>query len=222
MILCIDTANTIGSVALVTDTHILAEKQNTETASHGIFVQPAIQALLTEQSISWDAVDAVAVANGPGSYTGVRVGLATAKGICFALKKPLILLNSLQIMAYTYYNQMNQEQSHTTIVPMIDARRMEVFTAAYNHLYQELLTPRAVVLTQEFLESWSMPAVFIGNGAAKVAQFLPEASIDASITSTAANMQWLAYQAWEQQNFTSLIDSEPFYCKAFYDTRLAR
>jgi len=112
-------------------------------------------------------IDAIAVTNGPGSYTGLRVGLSSAKGLCFALNKPLILLNTLEVMALA---SIEQPENSTLFCPMIDARRMEVFTALYDRNLSVVIAPCAMVLdNQSFIDKLANnKIVFSGSGSSKL------------------------------------------------------
>lgn len=131
LILHIDTATNYASICISKDDVVLGFEENAEQKNHASFLQPAIKAMFAKCNFNLSDIDAVAVTNGPGSYTGLRVGLASAKGLCFALNKALILLNTLQVMAAASIESKKEEDIDILFCPMIDARRMEVFTALY-------------------------------------------------------------------------------------------
>src|ERR1700743_3579677 len=132
-IIQIETATTVCSIALANQGRILAVKQLNERNVHAEAITLFIQDVLNEAGVKYEELQAVAVSCGPGSYTGLRIGVSTAKGLCFALDKPLIAVETLACMAAGVVSRFpDQLDSETLLCPMIDARRMEVFTAIYN------------------------------------------------------------------------------------------
>jgi tRNA threonylcarbamoyladenosine biosynthesis protein TsaB len=172
-ILIIDTALEEAIVALSKDGKIIAELTNKETHSHASFIQVAIANLLEEQQMAISELDAIAVTLGPGSYTGLRVGLATAKGIAYTLQKPLIGLSTLTALANAVKHLApNSIEPATQIFAMIDARRMEVFGAIYDTNCNPLVQEQAMVLDQEKWNSLiHQPTICIGNGMEKTKAF---------------------------------------------------
>src|SRR4051812_42192427 len=164
LILNIDTAINVATVGFADGSNIIAEQTSEDQKNHAAFVQSAISQLLEAHQLSLLNIDAVAVVNGPGSYTGLRVGLASAKGLCYALGKPLILLNTLEVMALTTISLFPGKD--TLHCPMIDARRMEVFTAVYNHELHPLLTPQPMILSVNSFNNFLLyeKIVFSGSG----------------------------------------------------------
>jgi tRNA threonylcarbamoyladenosine biosynthesis protein TsaB len=233
LILNIDTAGQQGLVVLAKDGITVASQMDVQPMQHASFLQPAVQRLMAETGYTLQQLDAIAVSNGPGSYTGLRVGLASAKGLCHALNKPLLTLSTLQVMAKSAIDENSQNPVFSSLghamptifCPMIDARRMEVFFGLYDAKANELLAPSAVIVTEEFLqEQLSQNAiVFFGNGADKWqkiavnanAYFLPQLPIPSAALST------LSYQVFLQNDFADLAYSEPFYCKEFYNVGAA-
>ncbi|MEO7210859.1 MAG: tRNA (adenosine(37)-N6)-threonylcarbamoyltransferase complex dimerization subunit type 1 TsaB, partial [Chitinophagaceae bacterium] len=132
LILNIDTSATRAFIVLSSDEKCLASIANNEQKTHASFVQPAIKEIFSKSTFSLTDIDAVSVVAGPGSYTGLRVGMASAKGISYALQKPLILLDTLALMALAAIEAPAYKNFEGLICPMIDARRMEVFTAIFN------------------------------------------------------------------------------------------
>jgi tRNA threonylcarbamoyladenosine biosynthesis protein TsaB len=177
VILNIDTALDIACISIAKDGVVINSVSNTEQKDHGGFLQPAIKALLDDATISVGDLDAVAIAAGPGSYTGLRVGMASAKGLCYALKKPLITVGTLEILTFAAVQQYNNTtiSSSSLLCPMIDARRMEVFTALYDFSLKPVLDPFALVLDENsFAKSLLKNQVlFFGNGSAKWEAYLP-------------------------------------------------
>ena len=172
-LLIIDTALEEAIVALSKDGKMVAELTNKETHSHASFIQVAIAKVLAEQQMAIGELDAIAVTLGPGSYTGLRVGLATAKGIAYALEKPLIGLSTLSALANAAIQLApNTMASPFKIFAMIDARRMEVFGAVYDSSCKTILQEQAMVLDQAKWNSLiHQPTLCIGNGLAKTKDF---------------------------------------------------
>lgn len=215
-ILLINTALEEASIAWCMDGRVVSEKINTVTQEHAGFVQPAIESLTKEINVSLPELDAVAVMNGPGSYTGLRVGLASAKGICYALNKPLITINTLHWIAYG-----NQSNQVLYIVPMIDARRMEVFTAQYTMSMQCISKPEAKILDEKsFSELLELnQVVFVGNGSQKWSTICKHPhALFPEPKHTSQHFAELAYQLHVKNNYADLAYSEPEYTKAFYST----
>src|ERR1700753_3208528 len=132
MILQIETATTVCSVALSNNGEVLAVKQMDQRNIHAEVITLYIEELLTSTGTKYNELDAIAVSSGPGSYTGLRIGISTAKGLCFALDKPLIAVETLEAMASGAMNYDGYAiDADTLLCPMIDARRMEVFTAVF-------------------------------------------------------------------------------------------
>ncbi len=174
LILSIDTATENASVCLSANGNILAALQNQDQKNHAAFVQPAIQQVMKMANLDLNQIDAVAVTNGPGSYTGLRVGLASAKGLCYALQKPLLLLNTLELMAFASIQQQESKSENMLFCPLIDARRMEVFTAVYDKTLNPIVAPQAKILDEnsfsDLLESNII--IFSGSGHPKLKTLL--------------------------------------------------
>ena len=170
LILNIDTATEHASVCLSKDEVVLEVIESNEQKNHASFVQPAIQQLMMRTSWQLSDIDAVAVTSGPGSYTGLRVGLSSAKGICYALDKPLILINTLEVMAESilvHYQSIHQLIDKSTFIcPMIDARRMEVFAAVYDKSMNEKIPAHSLIIDETSFASEliSGNVLFCGNG----------------------------------------------------------
>jgi tRNA threonylcarbamoyladenosine biosynthesis protein TsaB len=213
-ILNIDTAVVTASVCLADGEELLALQTNPDQRAGASWLHTAIRDVLREAGLRLEAIDAVAVSAGPGSYTGLRVGMAAAKGLCFATGKPLITVGTLNMMA-----QAAMGASTALLCPMIDARRMEVFTAVYDQIGEEVLSPTNLILNEnsfsDLLSHYHI--LFFGNGSAKFQQATghPHA-LFASIDATAQHMIPLSAQAFNTKNFADLAYSEPFYGKDFY------
>ncbi|MBX2930838.1 MAG: tRNA (adenosine(37)-N6)-threonylcarbamoyltransferase complex dimerization subunit type 1 TsaB [Chitinophagaceae bacterium] len=225
LLLHIDTATESAGIYLSENNQLIASEQNHEQKNHASFIQPAIQKILQQQNKSLHNIDAVSVVNGPGSYTGLRVGLASAKGICYALNKPLITLNTLHIMAYTIHHNIQHilpENNHSTPIlycPMIDARRMEVYCALYNQHLQEVFKPTALIIhEQTFSEELNQHyIVFSGNGHDKFKHICTHPhAIYSAITYTQNSIIALAEEDFNKKQFANLPYSQPFYLKEVY------
>jgi tRNA threonylcarbamoyladenosine biosynthesis protein TsaB len=215
LILNIDTALDTASVALAENGIIIRSLSNATQKDHAQFVHTAIKKLFDDTGKVPAALDAISVVIGPGSYTGLRVGMATAKGLCYAWKQPMIGIGSLAIISHSA-NAYAQSISNSIICPMIDARRMEVFTALFDQNGNCLLSPHAMILNaQSFeIELQRQPIVFTGNGADKLALIVqhPNAHVYHSVelpTSFAS----LSQISFNQKEFLDIHLSEPLYVK---------
>lgn len=223
LLLNIDTATSYAGVCISNDTQVLATEESRDQKNHGAFIQPAIQKLLKQLDISISAIDALVISAGPGSYTGLRVGLSTAKGLCYALQKPLIMINTLEVMAYASILAIGDLQSASgdfLYCPMIDARRMEVFTALYNAQLKCLSKPAALVLTEiptGFL-SVEKQIVFSGSGSPKFKKInLLKNAVFIENEHTVQHLAVLGAKAFDRKEFADLAYSEPFYVKEFFN-----
>ncbi|MGL4359733.1 MAG: tRNA (adenosine(37)-N6)-threonylcarbamoyltransferase complex dimerization subunit type 1 TsaB [Sediminibacterium sp.] len=223
LLLCIDTATEYAATCISKDGIMLAKRENADLKNHGSFLQPAIQSLCLETGIPLADIDALAVTAGPGSYTGLRVGMASAKGICFTLQKPLITINTLALIAHAANIKIGwREEPNYLIYPMIDARRMEVFMGIYKSDLEELQAPKAFILPDDYLHTLdpSVPILFCGNGAKKI----PEKPTNLkyhihTAPHTIEDMIALSEQVYRANRFADLAYIEPIYAKAFHDTR---
>ena len=223
-ILNIDTATDIAYISLSRDGEILGEISNANQKDHGSFLQPAIEALLQKTSIALKDLDAVAVAAGPGSYTGLRVGMASAKGLCYALNKPLINISTLEILAFAAIKISAEITANKALFcPMIDARRMEVFTALYDENLRIIKEPCATVLNENSFANGLLnnPIVFFGNGSTKWKNICthPNAVFLTDLNNPLA-MSKLASTKFRNEEFADLAYVEPFYLKEFFGSEL--
>ncbi len=221
-LLNIDTATEHAGVCLSNNGEILAIMESVDPKNHASFVQPAIQQVMAQAGQPLTAIDAVAVTGGPGSYTGLRVGLSTAKGLCFALKKPLIMVNTLEVMAFAVISETGAQTvaayPNQLYCPMIDARRMEVFTALYNSKLQSYLPPTAMVLDENsFIDDLKDNIiVFSGSGSEKGRIITAPNAQFSSVHYNTAHLAALAEKAYKASLFVDIAYSEPFYLKEFY------
>ena len=215
LIINIDTATEYGSVCLSNNGIVLGYINSSEQKAHATFVHMAVEALLSESNKSLNDLNAVAITAGPGSYTGLRVSMASAKGFCYALSIPLIAVNTLKVMAYAALSQSND----LLCCPMIDARRMEVFTALYNRDLNELVQSGPVILDENFLIDYISEnrIIFIGNGVAKYrAKYNHPNCIFIEIKSDATHLAKMAINYYKQHFFEDSTYFEPKYLKSIY------
>ncbi|MCU7551704.1 tRNA (adenosine(37)-N6)-threonylcarbamoyltransferase complex dimerization subunit type 1 TsaB [Chitinophagaceae bacterium LB-8] len=214
LILNIDTAVQTASVCLSRDGENMGLKINPSQKDHAAWLHIAINDLLQQHSLSLSSLDAIAVSAGPGSYTGLRVGMATAKGLCYALNLPLITVGTLQMMAMAAVDEPTD-----LLCPMIDARRMEVFTATYNKSLTEVILPSNIILTETYLLDLleNNTITFFGNGSTKFLKLINNNNaIFKQLDATAEHLAKLSNTFFIQQKFSDLAYSEPFYGKEFY------
>jgi tRNA threonylcarbamoyladenosine biosynthesis protein TsaB len=225
LFLLIDTASDKALACLANEQRILALAVNEDQKNHAAFIQPAIQQLAEEAAIGLNQLDAIAVTGGPGSYTGLRVGMATAKGLCYALQKPLIVLNTLELIAMAAQGILKADsqlpKGDFYYCPMIDARRMEVFTAMYNADMQEVEPVHAKILDGNSYSNYSgSPIVFCGKGSAK---FRPIHPVDTDIFIEENYPARIILQKtiinYLEKEFSAVAYAEPLYGKAFYNTQ---
>ncbi len=217
IILAIDTAQESASVCLTKNKHLVATRLNTRQMDHAIWIHSALEEIRKEAGIDWNQVDAIAVSNGPGSYTGLRVGLSTAKGLCFALQKPLITISTLEMMAWGM-----KEYATDLICPLIDARRMEVFYAIYSKNIELIEGPSAKILQQKSFDNFlnEHQIVFAGSGSKKL-QELPFSHENATFVNIVFDCSLLILPSLDKfgkGEFADLAYTEPLYVKEFYST----
>ena len=214
LILNIDTAVDTASVSLAKDGRMLSIEKNEKQKDHTGWLHLAIREIFEKNNSELKTVDAIAVTGGPGSYTGLRIGMATAKGICYALNKPLITLNTLQVMA----NAAKDEKADL-LCPMIDARRMEVFAAIYSKDMQIIKQPAAIEINEKsFDDELSTNTIcFFGNGSTKFQSIKRNINaIFSSIIADASSMISLSEEIFKQKDFADLAYAEPLYLKEFH------
>ena len=215
LVLNIDTSVETASVCLSDHTEMLQLRVNTGRKTHVSWLHPAIQKIISDQQIKITAIEAIAVTIGPGSYTGLRVGLSAAKGLCYALGIPLITVNTLEVMAYSTKN----EPGGSLLCPMIDARRNEVFTAVYKKDLLEVIKPCNMIINEKSFDELlvSGKIIFSGNGALKLKSLIhhPNA-IFSNKAATAADMIHLSAGYFQQNRFSDVAYTEPLYLKEFY------
>lgn len=222
LILSLETSTKVCSVCLFKDNEIIANKELFEANSHATHLTVFIQDLFADLAdYSLSDIDAVAVSSGPGSYTGLRIGVSVAKGICYALKKPLIAITSLEVLAYSVKKDMGLKD--VLLCPMIDARRMEVYTTFFNanmHMQQ--------CITAEIIDEYSFAnelerqlVFFFGDGAAKCEEVINHhnAIFLENRVPLASNMIIPALNKFRESDFEDVAYFEPFYLKDFVATK---
>ncbi len=218
LILNIDTASEQAHVSLAEDGKILHTLSNESQKEHASFLQAAIEQLTKFTDVHLKDIDAVAVTAGPGSYTGLRVGMASAKGLCYALKKPLITIGTLEILTASALQIFPTGSESFLYCPMIDARRMEVFTAIYKHDLTTRLSPCAIILDElsfekELLEN---KILFFGSGSAKWKLMCKHSNAAfETVTILPESMSKFSNSLFAERKFTDLAYSEPLYLKEF-------
>jgi tRNA threonylcarbamoyladenosine biosynthesis protein TsaB len=216
LILNIDTALETAGISLVENGKSLFMAENKSQKDHASWLHPAITRLMQEGGFQMTDLGAIGVAAGPGSYTGLRVGMAAAKGLCYALGIPLIAESSLRAMALA---ALEQGARTDLLCPMIDARRMEVFAAVYQADLVELLPPLALVIDEnsfaEFIASHSLS--FFGGGSHKCKPLLAATSaVFMDINYHSGYLGILTNLRYLQGEFTDVVYGEPVYTKEFY------
>ena len=219
LLLNIDTATEHASVCLSDDGNVLALEKSSDQKNHASFIQPAIKKIFSEANIEFNSIDAIAVSAGPGSYTGLRVGLSSAKGLCYALHKPLILINTLEVMAKAAIDAQTNIENEILFCPMIDARRMEVFTALYTKDLKSILSPRALIINETTFVEYAdrNKIIFSGSGSAKLEKIFTHANAEfVDVQHNASHLGMLAATAFNKKKFTDVAYSEPVYLKEFF------
>lgn len=222
LILGIETATSVCSVALVKDGKLLAIRETVGARDHSAALTTYIAEVFTETGLVYTQVDAIAVSMGPGSYTGLRIGVSSAKGLCYALDKPLIAIDTLKSLAWLALQKLNQLGKNTeniVLVPMLDARRMEVFTAVFDRNLQIIEPVNALVVTEDSFRSLEgKEIIYFGDGASKCASLFESMKgyffLD-TITLSAVAICSLAEAEYINNNFADVAYCEPFYLKDF-------
>ena len=220
VILNIDTSVETASVSVSKDGVLLSYLKNTVQKEHASFLHNAVNLVLTEASLDIKKLDAIAVVNGPGSYTGLRVGLASAKGLCYALNKPLITIGTLNALAAAAISSTKEPNSGSALFcPMIDARRMEVYTAIFDDTMTERIPASALILHESSFEKMLTEnnMFFFGSGSVKWRNMInsKKAYFVDAVDPTAAICQ-LSHTKYLNNDFSNLSYCEPLYVKEFF------
>ncbi|MHB8260320.1 MAG: tRNA (adenosine(37)-N6)-threonylcarbamoyltransferase complex dimerization subunit type 1 TsaB [Bacteroidia bacterium] len=233
-ILCLETSSTVCSVCVTANDKVLTYKETNNGYSHSESLHVFIQDVLKEANLTVKQISAVAVSKGPGSYTGLRIGVSSAKGLCYALQIPLISIDTLQSMAYAVASKkaplscgeglgVRSKQEDMLYCPMLDARRMEVYCAVYNRDLETIIPVNALVLDEKSVEVFTLnkPICFFGDGMPKAKDLLQSKGhslfIEAIFPSS-LSMAALAFKKFGLQQFEDVAYFEPFYLKEFFTT----
>ena len=233
MILCLETSTAVCSVALVDNNNVIALRESLDGQNHAEKITIFIDEVMKEANISYNELEAIAVSKGPGSYTGLRIGVSTAKGLCYAMEKPLIAIDTLAAMTEGFLD--NNFDNNTNIMssslslssslssifcPMIDARRMEVYSAFFTGDMKKISETEALIIDESSFSDLKLNhhLYLFGDGADKlVSLFENEENITVieKFHCSAAYMARLAEEAFKNNNFVDTAYFEPFYLKDF-------
>ncbi|MBC7417074.1 MAG: tRNA (adenosine(37)-N6)-threonylcarbamoyltransferase complex dimerization subunit type 1 TsaB [Pedobacter sp.] len=220
-ILLLETATNVCSVALAIDGNVVSLKEEGGSNLHASNLTLFIQEVMEQAGIVYGDLNAVSISKGPGSYTGLRIGTSTAKGLCFALDIPLIAIETLVMMAKGFIDR--NPAYNGLICPMIDARRMEVYTAVFDKELKNLLQTEAKIIDGVSFSNVLLAnkLTFIGDGAAKCKEVIihKNAMLCEDNFNSAGNMATLAEEAFLRNNFEDVAYFEPFYLKDFVFTK---
>ena len=221
MILCLETATPVCSVALNESCCTIALRESEKQNAHSEKITNFIREVMETAGIGYNQLDAVAVSQGPGSYTGLRIGVSTAKGICYAADLPLMAIDTLEAMAYGMKAKLGtQLADNDLLVPMIDARRMEVYASVFDANLQKIEDTAALIIDENsFADLRKNHHLWLfGDGAPKLKQLFenqPNITIIDGFKPSAAYMLPLADKALREQRFVDVAYFEPFYLKDF-------
>ncbi|TAH00227.1 MAG: tRNA (adenosine(37)-N6)-threonylcarbamoyltransferase complex dimerization subunit type 1 TsaB [Sphingobacteriales bacterium] len=221
IILLIESATKSCSVAIAQNGLVLVKKEINEQNAHATSLTLFIEEVILEAKITYHQINAIAVSKGPGSYTGLRIGVSTAKGLCYALNIPLLAISTLEAMAKGFITQNKISQSSSALFcPMIDARRMEVYCAMYDVYGTEILKTEAKIIDEHSFNDILDKRIvhFFGDGAVKCTNALlaqSNASISDSHINSATDMSMIAYSKFLINDFEDVAYFEPLYLKEF-------
>ncbi|AWX45145.1 tRNA N6-adenosine threonylcarbamoyltransferase [Flagellimonas maritima] len=215
LILNLETATTNCSVSLSNGDGIIVLKENNASSySHSEQLHVFIEEVMKEASFSFSDIDAVAISKGPGSYTGLRIGVSAAKGLCFSLDVPLISVPTLQSMAFQL--DINDDE---VIIPVLDARRMEVYSAVYNSNHIKIRETKAEIVNENSFAEYAIKtkAHIVGSGAEKCKEFLkhPNFNFNTVIVPSSKEMALISYKKFQKGLFEDVAYFEPYYLKDF-------
>ncbi len=217
-IISIETATPVGSVALHNNGTLLALRKNHDQRKHGENITLFVNEVVKEAGISLQNIDAIAVSKGPGSYTGLRIGVSAAKGLCYGLSIPLVAINTLEGLVHHPLLDSYREND-ILFCPMIDARRMEVYCALYTNTGTLVQDTQALVIDDNAFHAPlnKKQILFFGSGAEKCKTILnhPNTLFVDAIEASAEVVGKLVFKKFEQQQFENMAYFEPFYLKEF-------
>lgn len=221
-LLNIHTSTETAIVNLCNSGEVITTVTNDEQKRHAAYLHPAIRQVLTDNSVKLNDLKAIGVTAGPGSYTGIRVGLATAKGLCYALNIPLLLFNTLEVMSFSAIESIGDTKA--LYCPMIDARRMEVFTGVYDHQLNEMSPPSSVILNEnsfgDLLRQY--PIYFFGSGSGKFKHLAKNSynsykmSFEEGLNITSRSICSFSWIKFQSGDFENPSRARPFYLKDFH------
>ncbi len=213
-ILSIETSSKNCSVALSHQGQLIqCLEEVSQEYIHAERLHTLIEQLMQNNQLSLSSLQAIAISKGPGSYTGLRIGVSAAKGLCFALNIPLIAIDTTELLAF-HARQIAAQSCY--YLPMIDARRMEVYCALYNQALEVIEPVHAQIIESNFFDQQKeSPLVVVGDGVAKCSSFIPQSVQQIHTLPSAAMMTVLAQQQYDNQSFVSVAYFEPFYLKEF-------
>ena len=220
-IILIETSTSLCSVALAENGKVVCERLSEEPRAHASLTAPFVNDILKERGLRVSDCDAVAVSKGPGSYTGLRVGVSTAKGLCFGAGIPLVSVGTLDTLVWQAIGEGLVPDTCGYIIPMVDARRMEVYTAVFSAEGKQLTPTEASVINEDSFKEYRSqgPVLFIGDGAGKCQDVLqaPDASF-IQCCPKASGMASPADAALREGRLEDVAYFEPFYLKEFVTT----
>jgi tRNA threonylcarbamoyladenosine biosynthesis protein TsaB len=215
-ILNIETATKNCSVALAKDGKTMLCKEIAEEGySHAERLHVFIEEIIKEAGITFQDISAIAVSQGPGSYTGLRIGVSAAKGLCFALDVPLIAVDTLQVLA------LQAKVSNGLIIPMLDARRMEVYSAIFTPNFENKRAVQAEIITENSFEDLAETLYFVGDCTEKCKTFLTKENfifLDEIKYPSAREMSLISFEKYKNNDFVDVAYFEPYYLKDFMMT----
>lgn len=217
-LILIETSTALCSTALVEDGQIIEYRESSTPHSHASMTAVFVDGMLASRGLKVSDCSAVCVSKGPGSYTGLRVGVSTAKGLCFGAGIPLLAVGTLETLVYQAIDEGLVPEGCRYIIPMVDARRMEVYTAVFSSVGERLSPTEAKVVDESsFEKEVSEGALFIGDGAAKCAGLIPQATA-VQCCPKASSMLRPAIEAFNEKRLEDVAYFEPFYLKEFVAT----
>jgi len=222
LILNLETSSTNCSVALANKGTTVAYKDLNEGFSHSENLMLFIEDVLKQASIKLEGIDAVAISSGPGSYTGLRIGVSAAKGFCFGLKVPLIAVNSLLVLTEAVY-KLQKHDSETMFLPLFDARRMEVYSAVFDASGNIIETTAATIIDEHSFENLKSnhDVFYFGDGANKCEPYFlrfENFKFIEGIIPSAQHMAGISYQKYLNKEFEDVAYFQPNYLKEFHTT----
>jgi tRNA threonylcarbamoyladenosine biosynthesis protein TsaB len=222
LFLGIETATSICSVALVNNGKLVSIRESVGARDHSSALTTYIAEVFAEAGFTFKQLDAIAVSMGPGSYTGLRIGVSSAKGLCYALDKPFIAIDTLKSLAWQALQnciKQGKDTGNVLLVPMLDARRMEVYTAVFDNNLTVIEQVNAHIVTENSFESFSgKEMIYFGDGASKcnsIFELKDNYTFLDNIDLSAVAICKLAEKEFENKEFADVAYCEPFYLKDF-------